>query len=277
MSKIQVLSRDVTVVSVKDEDYICLTDIARFKSQEGTDDLIRNWLRNRNTVEYRGSWEHLYNPAFNPVEFDGFRKQAGLNSFTLTPKQWIAKTGAIGIISKAGRYGGTYAHKDIAFEFASWISVEFKLYLIKEFQRLKEQERKTLGWDIRRNLAKINYRIHTDAVQAHLIPPELGPAQINLIYASEADVLNLALFGMTAAQWRSENTGKAGNIRDHANASQLVCLSNLENLNALFIADQLPQPQRLTRLNQIAIQQMRILTTDTHLPKLEGHKEHGDA
>ena len=277
MSKIKVLSREVTIVSVKDEDYICLTDIARYKDAVRTDYLILNWLRNRNTIEFLGLWEHLNNPAFNPIEFDGIRKQAGLNSFILSAKQWIEKTAAIGIIAKAGRYGGTYAHKDIAFEFAAWVSVEFKLYLIKEFQRLKEQERKTLGWDIRRNLAKINYRIHTDAVQAHLIPPELSPSQINLIYASEADVLNVALFAMTAAQWRSENPGKAGNIRDYANASQLVCLSNLENLNALFITDGIPQPQRLARLNQIAIQQMRILTTDTRLPKLQGRREGGDA
>ena len=277
MSKIKVLSREVTIVSVKDEDYICLTDIARYKDAVRTDYLILNWLRNRNTIEFLGLWEHLNNPAFNPIEFDGIRKQAGLNSFILSAKQWIEKTAAIGIIAKAGRYGGTYAHKDIAFEFAAWVSVEFKLYLIKEFQRLKEQERKTLGWDIRRNLATINYRIHTDAVQAHLIPPELSPSQINLIYASEADVLNVALFAMTAAQWRSENSGKAGNIRDYANASQLVCLSNLENLNALFINDGIPQPQRLARLNQIAIQQMRILTADTRLPKLQGRKGCGDA
>jgi len=268
MSKIQVLSRAVTVVAVNDEDYICLTDIARYKNQEGTDDLIRNWLRNRNTLEFLGIWEHLNNPGFNPVEFDGFKMQAGLNSFTLTPKQWIERTGAIGIISKAGRYGGTYAHKDIAFEFASWISVEFKLYLIKEFQRLKEQEHKTLGWDIKRNLVKINYRIHTDAVQTHLIPPELSKAQTALIYASEADVLNMALFGKTAAQWRAENPEKDGNIRDHADMSQLVCLSNLENLNAHFIGEGLPQIVRLTRLNQIAIQQMRLLTSDPRVNRL---------
>lgn len=272
MPKIQVLSRDVTIVSVKDEDYICLTDIARYKSQEGTDDLIRNWLRNRNTVEFLGIWEQLYNPGFKPVEFDGFRKQAGLNSFTLTPKQWIEKTGAIGIISKAGRYGGTYAHKDIAFEFAAWISVEFKLYLIKEFQRLKEQERKTLGWDIKRNLAKINYRIHTDAIKAHLIPPELTKAQTALVYASEADVLNMALFGKTAAQWRKENPKETGNIRDQATAAQLVCLSNLENLNALFVTEGLSQPVRLTRLNQIAIQQMKLLTADDRMPRLPDSK-----
>lgn len=263
MAKFNVQGRDVGFQTIKDEDYLSLTDIARYKNAARTDDLIRNWLRNRNTLEFLGIWERLNNPVFNPVEFDGIKKQAGLNSFTLTPKQWIAATSAVGILSKAGRYGGTYAHKDIAFEFASWVSVEFKLYLIKEFQRLKEDERKTLGWDIRRNLAKINYRIHTDAVQRHLIPPALSARQSAQIYASEADVLNLALFGMTAAEWRAANPDNKGNMRDDADVTQLVCLSNLENLNALFIAEQLPQPERLQRLNRIAIQQMTLLTTDT--------------
>ena len=270
MSKIKVLERDVSVISVQDEDFLCLTDIARYKNQDATDDLIRNWLRNRNTLEFLGIWERLNNPTFNPVEFDGIKSQAGLNSFTLTPKQWIEKTGAIGITSKAGRYGGTYAHKDIAFEFASWISVEFKLYLIKEFQRLKEQEQKTLGWDIRRNLAKINYRIHTDAIQTHLIPPQLTKPQAALVYASEADVLNMALFGKTAAQWRQEHPKEKGNIRDQANSAQLVCLSNLENLNALFISENVPQSERLLRLNKIAIAQMKLLTSDSRLPRLPG-------
>jgi len=266
--KIDVLSREVRLTSVNDLDYICLTDIARYKETYQTDDLIRNWLRNRNTIEFLGIWEQINNPDFNPVEFDGFRNQAGLNSFTLTPKQWIERTGAIGIQSKAGRYGGTYAHTDIAYEFASWISVEFKLYLIKEFQRLKETERQTLGWDIRRNLAKINYRIHTDAIQTHLIPPELDRAQTGFVYASEADVLNMALFGRTAAQWRAANPGQKGNIRDEATSAQLVCLSNLENLNALFISQEILQAERLTKLNQIAIQQMKLLTTDSRLPRL---------
>ncbi len=194
MAKIKVLDRDVLVYTINEDDYICITDIARYKESYQTYDLIRNWLRNRNTIEFLGIWEYLNNPNFNPVEFDGFRKQAGLNSFTLTPKQWITKTNAVGIVSKAGRYGGTYAHKDIAFEFASWISVEFKLYLIKEYQRLKEDEYRQLGWDIKRNLTKINYRIHTDAIKANLIPPELARDRINLVYASEADVLNMALF-----------------------------------------------------------------------------------
>ena len=266
--KIEVLSREVRVAGVNNQDFICLTDIARYKNENASDDLLRNWLRNRNTVEFLGIWEQINNPDFNPVEFDGIRKQAGLNSFTLTPKQWIERTGAIGIQSKAGRYGGTYAHSDIAFEFASWISVEFKLYLIKEFQRLKETERQTLGWDIRRNLARINYRIHTDAIQTHLIPPELNKAQTNLVYASEADVLNMALFGQTAAQWRSQNPGEKGNIRDQANSAQLVCLSNLENLNALFIEQGLSQPERLTRLNRIAIQQVKLLAAERPLPEL---------
>lgn len=207
MPKIKVLNREIGLQTGNEQNYICITDIAQ---AERSDDLIRNWLRNRNTIEFLGIWEQLNNPDFKPVEFDGFRKLAGLNSFTLTPKQWIEKTGAIGIISKSGRYGGTYAHKDIAFEFASWISVEFKLYLIKEFQRLKEQERRQLGWDIRRNLSKINYCIHTDAIKQNLIPPELTKEQINLIYASEADVLNMALFDMTAKEWRERNPGEKG-------------------------------------------------------------------
>ena len=272
MSRIQVLDREVAVYVQNNEDFICITDIARYKNSDGTDDLIRNWIRNRNTIEFLGIWEQLNNPNFNPVEFDGFRKRAGLNSFTLTPHQWIEKTNARGIISKPGRYGGTYAHKDIAFEFASWISVEFKLYLIKEFQRLKEVERQTLGWDIRRNLAKINYRIHTDAVKENLVPPKLTAPQINAIYASEADVLNMALFGMSAKEWREKNPDKKGNIRDYADISQLVCLSNLENLNAHFINDNLLLAERLLRLNKIAIRQMTLLTNDATVRMISGVK-----
>ncbi|HOP31604.1 MAG TPA: KilA-N domain-containing protein [Spirochaetota bacterium] len=268
MSKINVLNKEVTIYQQNDEDYICITDIARYKNAENTDDLIRNWLRNRNTIEFLGIWEQLNNPGFNPVEFDGFKKQAGLNSFTLTPKQWIEKTGAIGIISKAGRYGGTFAHKDIAFEFASWISVEFKLYLIKEFQRLKDEEFKQLGWDIRRNLTKINYRIHTDAIKENLVPATLTAVQINLVYATEADVLNVALFGKTAKQWRDENVNLKGNIRDYADISQLVCLSNLENLNAHFIKEGLSQGDRLKKLNEIAIYQMKLLTADNTVKRI---------
>ena len=219
MAKINVLKREIAVQTRNEEDYICITDIARYKDAQRTDYLIQNWMRSRNTIEFLGVWEHLNNPGFNPIEFDGIRKQAGLNSFILTARQWIEKTNAIGVVSKPGRYGGTYAHKDIAFQFSSWISVEFKLYLIKEFQRLKDGERKQLGWDIRRNLAKINYRIHTDAIQENLIPKELTPHQINLVYASEADVLNMALFGTTAKAWRDANKGRKGNIRDDANIS----------------------------------------------------------
>jgi len=269
MRKVKVLSKDIAFYSHQDADYICITDIARYKDEERTDYIIQNWLRNRNTVEFLGIWEQLNNPDFKPIEFDGFRRQAGLNSFSLTAKRWIEATNAIGLVSKSGRYGGTYAHKDIAFEFASWISVEFKLYLIKEFQRLKEEEQRQLGWDIKRNLAKINYRIHTDAIKENLIPPELTQGQINLIYASEADVLNMALFGMTAKDWRDSHPGEKGNIRDYANVSQLVCLSNLENLNALFIRENAPQSERLRKLNQIAIQQMKLLTDDSRIKRLE--------
>lgn len=258
-SKLQVLDQEIATQTKEGIEYICITDIARYKQSDRTDDLIRNWLRNRNTIEFLGIWEQLNNPDFKPVEFDGFKKEAGLNSFTLTPKQWIEKTGAIGIISRAGRYGGTYAQKDIAFEFASWISVEFKLYLIKEFQRLKEQEFQQLGWDIRRNLAKVNYLIHTDAIKENLIPDTLTPQQINCVYASEADLLNMALFGVTAKEWRDANPDLKGNMRDHANVHQLVCLANLESMNAHYIDKGLSQPERLSRLNELAIRQMKIL------------------
>jgi hypothetical protein len=266
--KITVLSRDVTLYQHHEADFISLTDIARHRDAERGDYIIQNWMRNRNTIEFLGIWEHLYNPEFNSIEFDGIKNQAGLNSFSLTPKRWISQTGAIGIIAKTGRYGGTFAHKDIAFEFASWVSVEFKLYLIKEFQRLKEAEQFQLGWDIKRNLAKINYRIHTDAIKANLIPPELTAKQVSFIYANEADVLNMALFGMTAKQWREANPDDKGNIRDHANAAQLVCLVNLENLNALFIHEGIEQAERLHKLNRIAIDQMKLLTVDSGIKRL---------
>ncbi len=267
-----VLKTQIRTAQVQEQDYISLTDIAKYKS-ERSDDLIRNWLRNRNTIEFLGIWEQLNNPDFNPVEFDGFKKEAGLNSFTLTPKQWIKQTGAIGILSKAGRYGGTYAQKDIAFEFASWVSVEFKIYMIKEFQRLKELEQKQLGWDIRRNLTKINYRIHTDAIKNNLIPDSLTPRQISFVYASEADLLNMALFGQTASQWRKDHPDEKGNIRDYADVSQLVCLANLENLNALFIQQGMSQSERLQQLNTIAIDQMKVLTQDSRLKLPGGENE----
>ena len=259
---VQVLNQDIRIQPVSGSDTIYLTDIARHKDEKRTDYLISNWLRNRNTIEFLGLWEQINNPSFNPIEFDGIKSQAGLNSFILTAKQWIDRTGAIGLQAKAGRYGGTYAHADIAFEFAAWISVEFKLYLIKEFQRLKETERQTLGWDIRRNLARINYRIHTDAIQTHLIPAQLSKAQTSFVYASEADLLNMALFGQTAGQWRDANPDAKGNIRDQATATQLVCLANLETLNALFISEGKTQSDRLSRLNQLAIEQMKLLTAD---------------
>lgn len=259
-AKLEVLDQQIATDTRNGIEYICITDIARFKNQSHTDDLIRNWLRNRNTIEFLGIWEQLNNPNFKPVEFDGFKKQAGLNSFTLTPKQWIEQTGAIGLISKAGRYGGTYAQKDIAFEFASWISVEFKLYLIKEFQRLKEQEFQQLGWDIRRNLAKVNYLIHTDAIKQNLIPDTLTPAQISHVYADEADLLNMALFGVTARQWREQNPNSKGNMRDHANVHQLVCLANLETMNAYLIQQGVTATERLQQLNALAISQMTILS-----------------
>lgn len=273
-STIEVQGAAITILSRKEQDFICLTDIARFKNPERSDDLVRNWLRNRNTVEFLGVWERLNNPAFNSVEFDGIRIQAGLNSFVLTPKQWIEKTGAIGIVSSAGRYGGTYAHKDIAFEFASWVSVEFRLYLIKEFQRLKDDEnrRLSLAWNLNRTLSKLNYRIHTDAVKAHLIPPEVTSAQAAITYANEADVLNMALFGQTAKQWRDANPKLEGNMREYATIEQLLVLANIEGMNAEFIHMDLPQGERLKRLNQIAIRQMQTLTATSHLRQLEPPK-----
>jgi hypothetical protein len=260
--RIDVQGREVVINSVNNEDYISITDIAKYKDENRTGYIIQNWLRNRNTIEFLGIWEKLNNPDFNVIEFEYIKSQAGLNSFVLTSKNWIESTNAVGLVSKAGRYGGTYAHKDIAFEFASWVSVEFKLYLIKEFQRLKDQEQGQLDWNIKRNLTKINYRIHTDAIKENLIPKELSGKEKSMIYASEADVLNMALFGMTAKTWRENNPDKSGNIRDYANVSQLVCLSNLESLNAVLINDGIDQSHRLEKLNKIAISQMKILVDD---------------
>ena len=262
MSKINVQNIEVGYQVIDNQDYICLTDMA--KQKDGRIEIIvQNWMRNRMTIEFLGLWEKINNPNFNHIEFDVFRSKAGLNSFYLTPTQWMEKTNAIGIITKKGRYGGTYAHRDIAFEFASWLSPEFKLYLIKEFDRLKTEEQKQLGWDIKRNLAKINYRIHTDAIKKNLIPEKLNSKQINIVYANEADVLNMALFGMTAKQWRDSNQDKEGNIRDYADVNELVCLSNLENVNSIYINEGMSQKDRLIKLNEIAISQMRILTRDT--------------
>ena len=238
------------------------------KSKDG-DFFISDWLRNRNTVEYLGIWERIHNPDFNYGEFAIIKNQAGLNNYKISVKTWVEKTNAIGLTAKAGRYGGTYAHRDIAFEFGMWISAEFKIYLIKEFQRLKDEEQLRLGWSVRRDIAKINYRIHTDAIKENLIPATLSNQQISHVYASEADILNMALFGKTAKQWRGENSDKEGNMRDYANVSQLVCLANLENLNAVMINDGLSQTERLNRLNQIAVSQMHILLDDKTVQRLE--------
>jgi len=268
--KIDVQGKEISIISRERQDYLSVTDIAKYRNSDAPADIVKNWMRNRSTIEFLGLWEQLNNADFKLVEFDQFRNEAGANHFVLSPQRWIESTHAIGLISKSGRYGGTFAHKDIAFEFASWISPQFKLYLIKEFQRLKDEEFKQLGWDIRRNLAKINYRIHTDAIKENLIPPELSARQVNLVYATEADVLNMALFGMTAKDWRNKNPGRKGNIRDDADMSQLVCLSNLENLNALFIHENVPQAERLRKLNRIAIHQMKLLTDAPSIKRLEG-------
>ena len=260
MEKLIVQNQLIGVISENNMDYISLTDMANGKESESrAADIIKNWLRNRYTLEFLGTWEMIHNENFKVVEFDHFKSQAGLPSFVLSVSEWIEKTNAIGIIVKKGKYGGTYAHKDIAFEFGSAISVPFKLYLIEEFQRLKEEEQKLLGWSAKRELAKINYRIHTDAIKQNLIPQEITPAQKSFIYADEADMLNVAMFGITAKQWRESNPDLKGNIRDYATINQLICLSNMENLNAVFINDGLPQSERLEKLNKIAIQQMKIL------------------
>ena len=256
MAKITVKDTVVSVLKVNEEDYISLTDM--LKAKDG-DFFFSNWLRNRNTVEFLGIWEQLNNPNFNCAEFDIIKSQAGLNNYRLSAKEWMEKTKAIGIISKAGRYGGTYAHKDIAFEFAMWISPEFKVYLIREFQRLKEEEQKQIGWSAKRELSKINYRIHTDAIKQHLIPEKVTASQASVIYAEEADVLNVAMFGMTAKQWHEKNPDLKGNIRDYASINELICLSNMENLNAVFIDQGISQPERLIKLNKIAIHQMSVL------------------
>ena len=269
--KIQVQGTEITITSGQLDDYISLTDIARYKDTTNTDDIIKNWLRNRNTIELLGFWESIYNPNFKPVEFDGFRKQAGLNSFVMTPKKWIESTNAIGIVSKSGRYGGTFAHKDIALEFASWISIEFKLYVIKEFQRLKEEEnnQSKLEWNLQRAISKINYRIHTDAIKENLIPKKVTKQQTGILYASEADLLNVALFGITAKEWRDINPGKSGNIRDYAGLEQLVVLSNMESINALLIQQKLSQNERLVQLNKVAIAQMQSLVENNTMKKLK--------
>ena len=259
MAKINVQNTEITIVSHNDDDYISLTDMARSQLQEH---IIFRWLSLKSTIEYLGEWEMLYNPNFNCTEFGTFRNMAGSNNFVLSVKTWIEKTGATGIFSKAGRYGGTYAHRDIAYHFGMWISPKFQLLLVKEYQRLKAEEQKMLGWTAKRELSKINYQIHTDAIKSHLIPEEITSAQASIIYAEEADVLNVAMFGMTAKQWREANPELKGNIRDYATINELICLSNMENINAVLINDGVQQGERLVKLNQIAIQQMLVLNGD---------------
>ena len=256
MAKINVQNAEINVVQYNDEDYISLTDMARSQMQEH---IIFRWLSLKSTIEYIGEWETIYNPHFNCTEFGTIKNAAGSNNFVLSVKSWIERTNAIGIRSKAGRYGGTYAHRDLAYHFGMWISPKFQLLLVKEYQRLKEEEQKLLGWSAKRELSKINYRIHTDSIKRNIIPEEVSPQQANIIYANEADVLNVAMFGITAKQWREENPEKKGNIRDYATINELICLSNMENLNAVFIDQGMPQKERLIKLNQIAIQQMKIL------------------
>lgn len=259
----------IRLINKNDQDYISLTDMIK---SFGDESIIYNWMRNRNTLEFLGIWEQINNPDFNPLEFDRFKNEAGLNRFTMSPKKWVDATDAIGIFSKSGRHGGgTYAHKDIAFEFGSWLSPEFKLYLITEFQRLKDEESKTqqLEWNLQRTLSKINYRIHTDAIKANLIPPKLSKSKIKFIYASEADMLNMALFGMTAKDWRTANPKKKGNIRDYAALEQLVVLTNLESINAMLIEQKLDQPERLETLNKLAITQMKSLINSKNIKKLK--------
>ena len=258
MTKITVQDTDISIVKYNEEDYISLTDMARSQMQEH---IIFRWLSLKSTIEYLGEWEMLYNPVFNCTEFGTIKNAAGSNNFVLSVKTWIEQTNAQGIRSKAGRYGGTYAHRDIAYHFGMWLSPKFQLLLIKEYQRLKTEEQKLLGWSAKRELSKINYRIHTDAIRQNLIPAKVTPAQANIIYASEADVLNVAMFSMTAKQWREANPELKGNIRDYATINELICLSNMENLNAVFIEQGIPQSERLIKLNQIAIHQMSILET----------------
>ena len=259
--KINIDDSEISVIfGLHDEDYICLTDMVKAgDNSDRTNIVIQNWMRRKDTISYLGVWENLHNPDFKSIEFDAIKNASGTNRFILTAKEWIERTNAIGIIAKSGRYGGTYAHKDIAYHFGMWLSPEFNLLVVKEFQRLKEEEQKALGWSAKRELAKINYHIHTDAIKEHLIPQEIDTYHRSLIYANEADVLNVALFGMTAKEWRDAHLEDKGNIRDYATINQLICLSNMENLNAVFINEGLPQGERLQKLNQIAIQQMTVL------------------
>lgn len=268
---LNIQGREITLLSDDANDFISLTDMARYRDPERTNYIIQNWMRTRSAIEFCGLWEQLNNPHFKSIEFDAFKNESGSNSFALTPQKWIDATNAKGIISKSGRYGGTFAHRDIAFEFATWISAEFKFYFIKEFQRLKadENDRLKLNWNLQRTLAKVNYHIHTDAIKENLIPKELSKDKINFVYASEADMLNVALFGMTAKEWRDKNPIADGNIRDVASLEQLVVLSNLESINAVLIHQGLTQQERLKQLNKTAIQQMKSLVNNLNIKKLK--------
>ncbi|MCL2860553.1 MAG: KilA-N domain-containing protein [Oscillospiraceae bacterium] len=269
MGKLQVLDYEINTKIIKDEDYVSLTDLARYIDKKDTYLIINNWTRSTSTIEFLGLWEKLNNPNFKPAEFDRFRNESGSNTFRLPPQKWVSETNAIGIISKSGRYGGTFAHVDIALEFASWMSPEFRLYVMTEFKRLKTLEQKQLGWNLKRTLSKINYNIHTDAIKNNLIPYVVTKMQIEMIYADEADIINVALFGMTAKEWRQRNPNKEGNVRDYANVAELVCLVNLENLNSVYINEGIIQKDRLIKLNKIAIHQMKLLTTDKRIQRLE--------
>jgi len=272
MAKLFVKDTEITVISIQEKDYISLTDIAKAKNQTDPNGVIANWLRNRNTIEFLGIWEYLYNSKFKPLEFEGFLNEAGANAFTLSPQKWIESTNAIGMTSKSGRNGGTFAHKDIAFKFASWVSVEFELYIVKDYQRLKEEEEqsnKSLEWNLQRTLSKINYRIHTDAIKEHIIPELVTKEQINYAYANESDLLNVALFGKTAKEWRDQNPDEKGNMRDYATLEQLVVLSNMESINALLIRQELSQRERLVQLNNVAITQMRSLLENKKMKLLK--------
>jgi len=272
-NKLIVQDINVSLTKINNEDFISLTDIARSKNSDEPKDVVKNWLRNKNTVEFLGLWETINNENFKGVEFDSFKNDAGSNSFTLSPTKWIKSTSAIGIYTKVGKNGATFAHVDIAFEFASWISAEFKLYLIKEFQRLKDDEsqREQIGWDLKRSIAKINYKIHTDAIKESLIPNQLTTNQISFIYANEADILNVALFGITEKEWRKNNPNLEGNIRDYSSVEQLVVLSNMESMNAELIKNNIPQEKRLQILNSMAISQLKSISNINNIKKLENN------
>lgn len=276
MKKIVTQGLQISVIKSKNEEYISLTDMAKFKDREATGIVIANWLSTKYTIQFMGAWEQVNNSSFNVMEFNNIRNEAGSNGFILSSSRWIQKTKAVGVRSSAGRYGGTFAHRDIAFEFATWLSPEFKLYLIKEFQRLKEEENKKLelGWDVKRQLTKVNYRIHTDAIKENLIPKSVTKNQAKIIYASEADILNVALFGKTAKDWREENKGKEGNLRDYCEVTQLVVLANLEGINSELIRAGLSQSERLLKLNGIAISQMKALINNPSIKKLEANFDH---